>query len=112
MLNGKRYGRRKFLANMVGSAGVTELSMLALPNGSIANRENQQFMNAHHDDEFSLGPIKQIDAGVLNVGYAEVGPATGTGVILLHGWPYDIYTYADVAPILASSGYRVIIPYL
>src|SRR5205823_13656093 len=77
-----------------------------------ANRENQQFMNAHHDDEFSLGPIKQIDAGVLNVGYAEVGPATGTGVILLHGWPYDIYTYADVAPILASSGYRVIIPYL
>jgi pimeloyl-ACP methyl ester carboxylesterase len=112
MLNGKRYCRRKFLANMVGSAGVTELSMLALANGSITNRENQQFMNAHHNDEFSLGPIKQIDAGVLNVGYAEVGPATGTAVILLHGWPYDIYTYADVAPILASSGYRVIIPYL
>jgi pimeloyl-ACP methyl ester carboxylesterase len=60
----------------------------------------------------SLGPLKQIDAGVLNVGYAETGPAGGPPVVLLHGWPYDIYSYADVAPLLASAGYRVIIPYL
>jgi pimeloyl-ACP methyl ester carboxylesterase len=60
----------------------------------------------------SLGPLKQIDAGVLNVGYAEAGPAGGPVVILLHGWPYDIHSYADVAPLLASAGYRVIIPYL
>ncbi|MFL5500106.1 MAG: alpha/beta fold hydrolase [Gemmatimonadaceae bacterium] len=56
--------------------------------------------------------LKQIDAGVLNVGYAEAGPANGPGVVLLHGWPYDIHAYGDVAPILAAKGYRVIIPYL
>lgn len=59
-----------------------------------------------------FGEIKQINAGVLNIGYAEVGPANGPVVILLHGWPYDIYSYAEVAPILADRGYRVIIPYL
>ena len=60
----------------------------------------------------SFGPVKQIDAGVLNVGYAEAGPADGRPVILLHGWPYDIHTYVDVAPVLAAKGYRVIVPYL
>ena len=60
----------------------------------------------------SLGPIKQIDAGVLNVGYAEVGPANGRPVLLLHGWPYDIHSYVDVAPFLSARGYRVIVPYL
>src|SRR2546430_12607022 len=59
-----------------------------------------------------FGPVKQIDAGVLNVGYAEAGPAGGPPVILLHGWPYDIYSFVDVAPVLASAGYRVIVPYL
>ena len=59
-----------------------------------------------------LGPVKQIDAGVLNVGYAEAGPANGTPVILIHGWPYDIHSYDEVAPFLGSKGYRVIIPYL
>ncbi|MDT7630235.1 MAG: hypothetical protein QOI50_2165 [Pseudonocardiales bacterium] len=60
----------------------------------------------------SFGPLKQINAGVLNIGYAEAGPANGVPVILLHGWPYDIHSYVDVAPMLASSGYRVIVPYL
>jgi pimeloyl-ACP methyl ester carboxylesterase len=60
----------------------------------------------------SFGPIKQVDAGLLNVGYAEAGPAEGTPVILLHGWPYDIHSYADAAPLLAARGYRVIVPYL
>src|SRR5258706_12112569 len=60
----------------------------------------------------SFGSLKQINAGVLNVGYAEAGPADGPAVILLHGWPYDIYSYVDVAPLLASAGYRVIVPYL
>jgi pimeloyl-ACP methyl ester carboxylesterase len=59
-----------------------------------------------------LEALKQIDAGVLNVGYAEVGPPGGRPVILLHGWPYDIQSFADVAPMLASAGYRVIVPYL
>ncbi|TKB29833.1 MAG: alpha/beta hydrolase, partial [Mesorhizobium sp.] len=60
----------------------------------------------------SFSPLKQIDAGPLNVGYAEDGPADGPPVILLHGWPYDIYSYVDVAPLLADAGYRVIVPYL
>ena len=60
----------------------------------------------------SFGPLRQIDAGVLNVGYAEAGPANGPVVLLLHGWPYDIYAFVDVAPLLASAGYRVITPYL
>src|ERR1700748_2989262 len=60
----------------------------------------------------SFAPIKQIDAGLLNVGYAEAGPADGPPVLLLHGWPYDIYSFVDVAPLLASAGYRVIIPYV
>ena len=60
----------------------------------------------------SFAPLKQIDAGVLNVGYVEAGPANGPVVILLHGWPYDIYSFVDVAPVLASAGYRVIVPYL
>ena len=60
----------------------------------------------------SFASLKQIDAGVLNVGYAEAGPANGPVVILLHGWPYDIHSYVDVAPLLASAGYHVIVPYL
>jgi pimeloyl-ACP methyl ester carboxylesterase len=60
----------------------------------------------------SFGTLRQIDAGVLNVGYADTGPADGSPVILLHGWPYDIHTYVDVAPLLVSAGYRVIVPYL
>src|SRR3954471_6087817 len=60
----------------------------------------------------SFAPLKQIDAGVLNVGYAEAGPADGPAVLLLHGWPYDIHSYVDVAPLLASAGYRVIVPHL
>jgi pimeloyl-ACP methyl ester carboxylesterase len=60
----------------------------------------------------AFGPIKQIDAGVLNIGYVEMGPAGGSPVVLLHGWPYDIHSYEEVAPLLASKGYRVIVPYL
>src|SRR4030088_1324270 len=60
----------------------------------------------------SFGGLKQIDAGVLNIGYAEAGAPDGSPVILLHGWPYDIHSYVDVAPLLASAGYRVIVPYL
>jgi alpha/beta hydrolase fold len=60
----------------------------------------------------SFGAVKQIDAGVLNIGYAEAGPPNGSPVILLHGWPYDIHDYIEVAPILAAQGYRVIVPHL
>jgi pimeloyl-ACP methyl ester carboxylesterase len=76
-------------------------SAAALPSAAVKTRTHTSFE-----------ALKQIDAGVLNVGYAEVGPANGPAVLLLHGWPYDIHSFVDVAPILASAGYRVIIPYL
>src|SRR6185312_4838497 len=60
----------------------------------------------------SFAPLKQINAGVLNVAYAEAGPADGPPVILLHGWPYDIYAFFDVAPLLASAGFRMLVPFL
>ena len=62
--------------------------------------------------ESLLGAVRQIDAGLLNVGYVDAGPADGPAVVLLHGWPYDIHSYAEVIPLLAAAGYRVIVPYL
>ena len=59
-----------------------------------------------------LGPVRQIQAGVLDVGYVDAGPAGGPAVVLLHGWPYDIHSYADVVPLLTAAGHRVIVPYL
>jgi pimeloyl-ACP methyl ester carboxylesterase len=59
-----------------------------------------------------FGQLQQIDAGVLIVGYAEAGPTCGPAVLLLHGWPYDIHSFVDVAPKLSAKGYRVIVPYL
>jgi pimeloyl-ACP methyl ester carboxylesterase len=63
----------------------------------------------HHS---SVGPLRQVDAGLLNVGYAEAGPGDGRAAVLLHGWPYDIHSYVDVVPLLASAGYRVVVPYV
>src|SRR5512132_4365779 len=59
-----------------------------------------------------FGPVKQIDAGLLNVGYVDAGPDDGPPVLLLHGWPYDIHSYGGVVPRLAATGYRVVVPYL
>jgi pimeloyl-ACP methyl ester carboxylesterase len=64
------------------------------------------------DPHPGLGSVSQIDAGVLNVGYVDQGPADGPAAVLLHGWPYDIHSYVDVVPLLAAAGYRVIVPYL
>jgi pimeloyl-ACP methyl ester carboxylesterase len=63
----------------------------------------------HHP---AVGPLSQVDAGLLNVGYADIGLANGRVAVLLHGWPYDIHSYLEVAPMLAAAGYRVIVPYL
>ena len=59
-----------------------------------------------------FGPLRQVDAGLLNVGYAELGPADGRVVILLHGWPYDIHSFAEVTPLLAAAGHRVLVPFV
>jgi pimeloyl-ACP methyl ester carboxylesterase len=63
-------------------------------------------------DAASFGPVQQMDAGPLDVGYVEVGPPNGQPVVLLHGWPYDIQSYAEAAPALAAAGYRVVVPHL
>ncbi|MGH3213573.1 MAG: alpha/beta fold hydrolase [Trebonia sp.] len=64
------------------------------------------------DTSTPFGALRQVDAGLLNVGYAEAGPAAGPAVILLHGWPYDIHSFADATPLLAAAGYRVIVPFI
>jgi pimeloyl-ACP methyl ester carboxylesterase len=64
------------------------------------------------DTSTLFGALRQVDAGLLNVGYAESGPAAGPAVILLHGWPYDIHSFADATPLLAAAGYRVIVPFI
>jgi pimeloyl-ACP methyl ester carboxylesterase len=92
--------RRRFL----GTAGMTlAAAQLGMTDAAAAQTGGTNT---------SFTPLKQIDAGLLNVGYAEAGPADGPAVILLHGWPYDIHAFADVAPLLAQAGYRVIVPYL
>src|SRR5450755_2975272 len=106
------YGRRLFL----GAAARTVAAGGLLISG-FAEAESIQMKPAEEKTiklaaKNSFGPIKQVDAGLLNVGYAEDGPASGPAVILLHGWPYDIHSFVDVAPLLASQGYRVIVPYL
>lgn len=88
-----------------GFLGVAAVAMVASQGGMLCPADAKP---AHT----SFPSPRHIDAGVLNVGYAEVGPADGKPVILLHGWPYDIHSYVDVAPLLASHGYRVIVPYL
>ncbi|NLP62887.1 alpha/beta fold hydrolase [Paraburkholderia sacchari] len=96
--------RRRLLGTALASVSLAELGL-----SSIARAQSS---GARTGSGASFGPIQQIDAGVLNVGYAQAGPANGTPVLLLHGWPYDIHSYAEVAPLLAGAGYRVIVPYL
>ncbi|MBR0756360.1 alpha/beta hydrolase [Bradyrhizobium jicamae] len=101
-------GRRRFLGVAGGALLADRLGIIGFASAQSKPALPEVKAGAHT----SLGPLKQIDAGVLNVGYVEMGPANGPAVLLLHGWPYDIHSYADVAPALASSGYRVIVPHI
>jgi pimeloyl-ACP methyl ester carboxylesterase len=104
------YGNEDFKLNRRGLFGAAA-SMIAAQLG-MSQPARAQPSEAKQPDAPSFGPLKQIDAGTLNVGYAEAGPASGPPVLLLHGWPYDIHSFVGVAPILATAGFRVIIPYL
>lgn len=99
--------RRHFL----GAAAMT-IAAAGLVGSGAAQAQSRKVPKIKRGTNTSFGPLKQIDAGVLNVGYAEAGPADGPVVILLHGWPYDIHSFVDVAPLLAAQGYRVIVPHL
>src|SRR4051812_22924747 len=106
-----RYDRRLFLGTAALGVAAAELGLAADANAQSATAQRDGGAT-RPATRTSLGPLKQIDAGVLNVGYAEAGPIDGPPVVLLHGWPYDIYSYVDVAPLLATKGYRVIVPYV
>ncbi|MGH7710125.1 MAG: alpha/beta fold hydrolase, partial [Gemmatimonadaceae bacterium] len=101
--------RRRFLGTTVTTLAPAELGLMS-PFESQSTRTSSTSRISQANSSF--GPLKQIDAGVLNIGYAEAGPNEGAVVILLHGWPYDIHSFVDVAPLLAKAGFRVIVPHL
>ena len=100
--------RRRFFGAAAMAFAATQLGMIS----TAAAQREAQIPAVKPGTNTSFGSLRQIDVGVLNVGYAEAGPANGPPVILLHGWPYDIYSFVDVAPLLASAGYHVLVPYL
>jgi len=101
--------RRRFLGTAAMTVAAAGLGMTGFAQAQTAK---PKLPDVKPGTNTSFGLIKQVDAGLLNVGYAEAGPADGAPVVLLHGWPYDIHSFVDVAPLLGSAGYRVIVPYL
>src|SRR5260370_15690156 len=107
-LEGIDHRRRRFF----GAAALTVAAAQLGAIGAAAAETSDATPPAKPPTIAALGPLKRIDADLLNVAYAEAGPAAAPPVILLHGWPYDIHSFVEVAPMLASAGYRVIVPYL
>jgi pimeloyl-ACP methyl ester carboxylesterase len=104
--------RRRFVGTAAMTIATAQFVLSGSADAQAAKARAAELPKARPGAHTSFGPLKQIDAGLLNVGYAEAGPADGPAVLLLHGWPYDIHSYVDVAPLLAAAGYRVIVPYL
>ncbi len=104
--------RRGFLGTAAMTIAAAELGMIATAEAQTDMKKPASLPPTKPGTNTSFGSLKQINAGLLSVGYAEAGPLDGPAVVLLQGWPYDIYSYVDVAPLLASAGYRVIVPYL
>jgi pimeloyl-ACP methyl ester carboxylesterase len=102
--------RRRFF--MGAAAAIAAAAQLGLVPSAIAQSGPVKPPTVKPGTNTTLRPLKHVDAGVLNVAYTEAGPADGPPVILLHGWPYDIHSFVDVTPMLASAGYRVLVPYL
>ena len=106
------HDRRRFFGAVAMTIAAAQLGMLGSSAGQSGKAKPAGLPAIKPGMNKSFGPLKQIDAGLLNVGYAEAGPTDGRVVILLHGWPYDIHSFVDVAPLLAKAGYRVIVPYV
>lgn len=104
--------RRGFLGAATMALAAAQLGLSQAARAQTAMPRAAPLPATAPDTHKTFGPIKHIRAGVLNVGYAEAGPADGPVALLLHGWPYDIHSFVDVAPLLAARGYRVIVPYL
>jgi pimeloyl-ACP methyl ester carboxylesterase len=105
-----RYRRRLFGA--VAMTMAAAVCMIGPTRAQSGMKKREDMPPSKPGTNMSFRSLKQVNAGVLNIGYAEGGPTGGPVVILLHGWPYDIHSYVDVTPLLASAGYRVIVPYL
>ena len=101
-------GRRTFCGGAALAVAAMPLGIMNAPSQAAA----QTSQRVQPISTATFGLIKQVRAGLLNVGYAEAGPRDGPAVVLLHGWPYDIHSFVEVAPILAAQGHRVIVPYL
>ena len=106
------HDRRRFLGTAAMTMAAARLGLIGTADAQSRATPPTDLPAIKPGTHTSFGALKQIDAGALQVGYAEAGPADGRAVLLLHGWPYDIYSYVDVAPLLAAKGYRVIVPYL
>ena len=106
------HDRRRFLTAAAMALAAAQLGMKGSADAQSTKPKPATVPAIKPGTNTSFGALKQIDAGLLNVGYAEMGPSGGPPVILLHGWPYDIHSFVDVAPLLASMGYRVIVPYV
>jgi pimeloyl-ACP methyl ester carboxylesterase len=104
--------RRRFFGTAAVAFAAAQIGMIRGSNAQPSETKPGDRPTIKPGANRSFASLKQIDTGVLNTGYAEAGPADGPAVILLHGWPYDIHSYVDVAPLLASAGYRVIVPYV
>ena len=112
MSGGPDLNRRRFFGAAAMTIAAAQVGMMGAANAQSDETKPAQLPTIEPRTNASFAPLKQIDAGLLNVAYAEAGPAEGPAVILLHGWAYDIHSFVDVAPLLASAGYRVIVPYL
>jgi pimeloyl-ACP methyl ester carboxylesterase len=106
------HDRRRFFGTAALAAGAVGAAQLGLAGGAQAEVRPAVLPADRSGTAATFGPVKQINAGVLNIGYVEAGPADGRPVILLHGFPYDIHSFVEVTPLLAAEGYRVIVPYM
>jgi len=104
--------RRRFCGTAAMTIAAAQLNMIVSADAQSSKSESAQLPAVKPGTHTTFASLKQIDAGVLSVAYAEAGPSNGPAVLLLHGWPYDIHSFVDVMPLLASAGYRVLVPYL
>jgi pimeloyl-ACP methyl ester carboxylesterase len=104
--------RRQFVTAAALGLAAGALAQFGTASAQASEATSQRIPAIVPDSHTTFGALKQIDAGDLSVGYVDVGPTSGTPVLLLHGWPYDIHSFVDIAPALAAAGYRVLIPYL
>src|SRR6266516_655706 len=112
MLNDTNFYRRTFLCEAAMTIAAAQFASRAAGTAQPGQDRQQNMTPAKLVANSSFTSVKEIEAGILRVGYADEGPVNGRPVILLHGWPYDIHSFVDVSPILTAAGVRVIVPYL